>query len=111
MQCRMEAGLRKYITDILIINFSTYKANVIIKNSQLVYEEYIKGMWDMNRYITLLMGEIPRLTDSTEGYGPNGKDYISHVDIPIEVKKAFAELKKEYAGMVRKANPLYASKF
>lgn len=109
MQCRMEAGLRKYMTDILIINFSTYMAKVIVKNSQLVYEEEIKGMWDMDRYITLLMGEIPRLSDNIEGYGPNGKDYISHTDIPIEVEKAFAELKNEYAGMVREANPLYAS--
>lgn len=109
MQCRMEAGLRKYMTDILIINFSTYRAKVIVKNSQLVYEEEIKGMWDMDRYITLLMGEIPRLSDNIEGYGPNGKGYIAHTDIPIEVEKAFAELKKEYAGMVREANPLYAS--
>lgn len=109
MQCRMEAGLRKYMTDILIINFSTYRAKVIVKNSQLVYEEEIKGMWDMDRYITLLMGEIPRLSDNIEGYGPNGKGYIAHTDIPIEVEKAFAELKKEYAGMVRDANPLYAS--
>lgn len=109
MQCRMEAGLRKYMTDILIINFSTYRAKVIVKNSQLVYEENIKGMWDMDRYITLLMGEIPRLSDNIEGYGPNGKGYIAHTDIPIEVEKAFAELKKEYAGMVREANPLYAS--
>lgn len=109
MQYRMEAGLRKYITDTLIINFSTYRANVIVKNSQLVYENDIKGMWDMNRYITLLMGEIPRLSDSIEGYGPNGKDYIAHVDIPIEVETAFMELKKEYTGMVREANPLYAS--
>ena len=59
--------------------------------------------------IDLLMGEIPRLSDSIEGYGPNGKDYIAHVDIPIEVETAFMELKKEYAGMVREANPLYAS--
>lgn len=109
MQYRMEAGLRKYTTDTLIINFSTYRANVIVKNSQLVYENDIKGMWDMNRYITLLMGEIPRLSDSIEGYGPNGKGYIAHVDIPIEVETAFMELKKEYAGMVREANPLYAS--
>lgn len=48
MQYRMEAGLRKYITDTLIINFSTYRANVIVKNAQLVYEEDIKGMWDMD---------------------------------------------------------------
>lgn len=82
---------------------------MIVKDSQLVYEEDIKGMWDMNRYITLLMGEIPRLSDSIEGYGPNGKGFIAHVDIPGEVETAFSELKKEYAGMVREANPLYAS--
>lgn len=109
MQYRMEAGLRKYITDTLIINFSTYRVKVIVKNSQLVYENNIRGMWDMNRYITLLMGEIPRLSDSIEGYGPNGKSFIAHVDIPIEVETAFMELKKEYAGMVREANPLYGS--
>lgn len=109
MQYRMEAGLRKYVTDTLIINFSTYRARVIVKDSQLVYEENIKGMWDMNRYITLLMGEIPRLSDSIEGYGPNGKGFIAHVDIPLEVETAFLELKEEYAGMVREANPLYAS--
>lgn len=49
MQYRMEAGLRKYIADTLIINFSTYRAHVIVKNSQLVYEENIKGMWDMGQ--------------------------------------------------------------
>ena len=109
MQYRMEAGLRKYTIDTLIINYSTYQANVMVKNAQLVYENDIKGMWDMDRYITLLMGEIPRLSDNTEGYGPNGKGYIAHVDIPIEVETAFMELKKVYAGMVREANPLYAS--
>lgn len=109
MQRRMEAGLKKYTTDTLIINFATYKVNVIVENSHLDYQEEVKGMWDMNRYITLLMGEIPRLSDSLQGYGPNGKGYIAHVDIPIEVEKAFAELKKEYAGMIREANPLYAS--
>lgn len=109
MQCRMDAGMRKYVTDTQIINFATYRANVVVKDSQLVYEEEIKGMWDMGRYITLLMGEIPRLSDNTEGYGPNGKGYIAHVDIPAEVEKAFAGLKKGYGGMVRAANPLYAS--
>lgn len=108
MQCRMDAGLRKYITDTLIINFATYKANIIVQDSQLVYEEAIKGMWDMDRYITLLMGEIPRLSDTIDGYGPNGKDYIAHVDIPSKVERAFAELKKTYPGMIREANPLYA---
>lgn len=99
MQYRMEAGLRKYTIDTLIINYSTYRANVMVKNAQLVYENDIKGMWDMDRYITLLMGEIPRLSDSTEGYGPNGKGYIAHVDIPIEVDQPFfSALEKSISG-------------
>lgn len=109
MQHRMEAGLRKYVTDTEIINFSTYKANVIVKNEALTFEKEIWGMWDMEKYITLLMGEIPRLTDDPNGYGPMGMDYIAHVEIPFPVAEAFAELKKTYAGMVREANPLYAS--
>ena len=66
-------------------------------------------MWDMDRYITLLMGEIPRLADNADGYGPRGKGFIAHVDIPNEVEEAFLELKEVYSGMVREANPLYAS--
>ena len=56
------------------------------------------------------MGEIPRLTDDENGYGPKGKGYIAHVDIPDNVEKAFLILKEVYGDKVRKANPLYASK-
>lgn len=110
MQYRMEATLRKYINDdITIINFSSYDAKVVIKDDKLTYENNILGMWNMERYITLLMGEIPRLSDDSNGYGPNGKNFISHVNIPTEVSFAFSELKKEYKEMIREANPKYAS--
>lgn len=110
MQYRMEAGLRKYVSNnIIIINYAVYSAKVIIDNSTLTYEENIWGMWDMNRYISLLMGEIPRLSDDENGYGPKGKDFIAHVDIPLEVRNAFNELYNEYSELVREANPLYAS--
>lgn len=77
---------------------------------RLDYKETIWGMWDMERYISLLLGEIPRLSDDENGYGPKGRDFIAHVEIPEQVKEAFGELCKEYAGLVREANPLYASK-
>lgn len=110
MQHRMEAGLRKYINDdITIVNYAVYSAKVIVKNSELVFEDRILGMWDMDRYITLLMGEIPRLSDNEYGYGPRGKDFIAHVNIPDEVEKAFLELQEIYPNMVREANPLYSS--
>lgn len=110
MQHRMEAGLRKYVpNDVIIINYAVYQANVGIRNGELVYENNIHGMWDIDRYITLLLGEIPRLSDRADGYGPLGKNYIAHVDIPDHVTAAFEELQHTFRGMVREANPLYAS--
>lgn len=111
MQCRMEAGFRKYAPNINIINFASYKAKVIVKDNKLIFEKNdILGMWDMERYISLLMGEIPRLYDNKDGYGPNGTGYIAHVDIPEKVLEAFDYLKNEYADLVRIANSQYASK-
>ncbi len=74
-----------------IINYAAYAAYVEYVNNELIYDTEIHGMWDIDRYVNLLMGEIPRLTDDTN-----------------EVKIAFEELKSVYK--VRKANPLYASK-
>lgn len=54
------------------------------------------------------MGEIPRLTDNAEGYGPNGKKFICHVNIPENVREAFELLKTVYGEETRAANPLYA---
>ena len=111
MQRRMDAGLRKHAEDgIQIINYAVYSAKVAAKNNALEYEEPIRGMWDIERYISLLLGEIPRLGDDENGYGPKGKGFIAHVDIPADVRDAFEVLKCEYAALVREANPLYASK-
>lgn len=110
MQRRMEAGLQKYIDeDIKIINYAVYSAKVITENSKLIYDKAIWGMWDMNRYISLLLGEIPRLSDDENGYGPKGKGFIAHVDVPIEVRDAFNALCNDYSELIREANPLYAS--
>ncbi|MDD3223640.1 MAG: ElyC/SanA/YdcF family protein [Clostridium sp.] len=113
MQRRMDAGFRKYLQDskVEIVNFASYKVRVAVKCEKLVIEPSdIWGMWDINRYISLLMGEVPRLLDDSNGYGPNGKNYIAHVDVPANVLKAFEELKVQYAGLIRAANSLYASK-
>lgn len=46
-------------------------------------------------------GRIPRLTDNAAGYGPKGKNYIAHVEIPTEVRIAFEALKQDYADLIR----------
>jgi hypothetical protein len=111
MQRRMDAGMRKYVSDgMKIINYAAYCARVGSRQDELGYEKPIHGMWSVSRYVNLLMGEIPRLTDDESGYGPNGKNYIAHVDIPEKVQNAFEELKTVFGGNTREANPLYASK-
>ena len=49
-------------------------------------------LWSMNRFVSLLVGEIPRLRDDENGYGPRGKDFIAHVDIPQPVEEAWQRL-------------------
>ncbi|KIW65323.1 hypothetical protein PV04_07593 [Phialophora macrospora] len=52
------------------------------------------ALWDNRRFFDLLMGEIPRLRDDENGYGPRGRNFIVHVDIPEEVEIAWARLQK-----------------
>lgn len=89
MQLRMCATLRKYRPDLRIINFASYKAQI---TPDLAFSDSIPGMWPIDRFTSLLLGEIKRLADTPEGYGPRGRDFITHVDIPKEVKEAYEDL-------------------
>jgi hypothetical protein len=42
--------------------------------------------------VALLLGEVPRLRDDAEGYGPRGRGFQAHVDVPAEVEAAYAAL-------------------
>lgn len=103
MQRRMGATLRKYAPHMQCIHFAAYQAHL---NRELQYDNCIKGMWDRERFITLLLGEIARLRDDAQGYGPRGKNFIAHEDIPPQVEEAFRLVQSRYA--VRDANPLFA---
>lgn len=109
MQYCMETTLRKYLSkDTVVINYVAYRAYLNYQD-KLTYATKIHGMWDVDRYINLLLGEIPRLTDNEQGYGPNGKNFLAHVDIPNRVVAAFEALKPIYGNHIRKANPKYSS--
>ncbi|MBR4821480.1 YdcF family protein [bacterium] len=89
MQLRMCATLRKYRPDLRIINFASYKARI---TPDLTFAGSIPGMWPIDRFVSLLLGEIRRLTDNADGYGPKGRDFISHIDIPKKVEEAYEDL-------------------
>lgn len=107
MQLRMAAGLRRHRPDAHIISYAAYEARAAVRRGQLAFQEDIPGMWPMDRYLSLLLGEIPRLTDDENGYGPRGKGFIAHVDIPPEISDAFALLSGPFGGQIRRADPRF----
>ncbi|MGQ2375728.1 YdcF family protein [Companilactobacillus zhachilii] len=110
MQKRMAACLAKYIDSKKeIINFATYQNELTISHNQLTFTREVPGMWTPERYMKLLMGEIPRLTDDKNGYGPHGKNYISHVDIPQDIHSAYNLLAEKYPQINRPSNSQFFS--
>lgn len=110
MMRRMVAGLRFHRPDAAVLAYATYAARVVADSGSLSYEDEPLGMWGIERYRTLLMGEVPRLRDDASGYGPKGAGWIAHVDIPRDVEDAFTRLRAAHPEAVRVANPAYASR-
>lgn len=110
MMRRMSATLKKFAPEKTIIDYATYKAPVTATRDKLEFKEEIPYMWTMKHYVSLLLGEIPRLRDDKNGYGPLGKNFIVHVEIPTEVMSAFDYLQDKYPELVRSANPKFATK-
>ncbi|MFJ2973942.1 ElyC/SanA/YdcF family protein [Kluyvera sp. NPDC087067] len=53
------------------------------------WRQPVEGLWPIARYLALIVGELPRLRDNAQGYGPLGKGFIAHVDIPDEIEAAW----------------------
>lgn len=110
MQRRMAATLRNHLTtDHTLINYASYQVTVSQKAGTLQFDQTLPGMWTMERYISLLLGEIPRLRNDQNGYGPNGKNYLTAVTIPTEVETAFTTLQAAFPQLVRKADVKFKS--
>ncbi len=103
MQRRMHETMRRaWGKGVRLLSYAAYRAEVIVRSGAPAFAtQDIDGLWAMPRYISLLMGEIPRLRDDEGGYGPRGKGYIAHVDIPADVEAAFSRLLAGGAGAVR----------
>jgi uncharacterized SAM-binding protein YcdF (DUF218 family) len=93
MQLRTYASFLKYTDNrkVKIINYSPFIP--VIDNNLKLTNTDINGIWGELRYLELIMGEIPRLRDDNNGYGPCGKNYIAHVDMPKEIEAHYNTLK------------------
>lgn len=52
-----------------------------------------QSLWSLPRFMSLLLGEIPRLRNAPGGYGPQGAGFIAEVDIPAEIEATYARLR------------------
>lgn len=64
-------------------------------NEGVEFSESHTGLWPVDRYLSLVMGELPRLYDDANGYGPAGRDYIAHVEFPEAVMAAWKQLQQD----------------
>ena len=108
MERRMIAEAEKEMPGVRVAGFATYDVRVVVRDGRLAYEDTPLGMWAPERYLSLLMGEIPRLTDDENGYGPRGAGYLAHADVPDEVHDAWERLRRAFPDSVRVANPRFA---
>lgn len=118
MQRRPGAVVRHQEPQVRIVNYAAHRTRVVVRATaggqpaspdsvldSLIYADEPSGMWDIDRYLTLLMGEIPRLTDAPGGYGPHGANLIARADIPENVTAAFDALKHEFPTHIKNRRP------
>lgn len=93
MQLRTHASFKMHINNekVKLINYAPFIPEV---NGDLkLLNKDIDGIWEEKRFLELIMGEIPRLKDDINGYGPCGKNFIAHVEVPSEIEEYYNRLK------------------
>jgi uncharacterized SAM-binding protein YcdF (DUF218 family) len=106
MQQRMDAGFRRHAGPrTTIVNYASHQTTVTAVGDRLRYDDPPDGMWEVEHYVSLLLGEVLRLTDDADGYGPSGRGYIAHVDVPPRVLDARRHLLRTSSFASRVADP------
>lgn len=77
------------------LSYSEIPPELINTPDGLAFLSPKEGMWPVDRYLSLILGEVPRLRDDAKGYGPAGRDFIVHVDFPPSVEQAWQVLQAD----------------
>jgi hypothetical protein len=114
MSLRTVASFEKAYEDLPAAERPTFKACPVfvpetrMRSGQLEYaviEEHSlrnelrlrrDDLWEKQRFCELLVGEVTRLNDDENGYGPKGKGFIGHVDVPEGVVEAAKRVKEAF---------------
>lgn len=77
------------------LSFPGFVPELTAQGGGVDFEPTAEGLWSVDRYLSLITGELPRLRDDETGYGPRGRDFIAHVDIPQTVEDAWLHLQHD----------------
>ncbi len=96
MQRRTDATFRHIWRDrphVRFLNWPTFRPRVAMVEGELRFPAGpIAGLWTMERFLSLVLGEIPRLRNDASGYGPRGRGFIAEVTVPASVEAAYSRL-------------------
>ena len=96
MQRRTDASFRQAWADTAcptILNWPVQVPRLGYRNDRIDYLQSPNSRkWTPERFLSLLTGEIQRLTDDENGYGPRGRGFLPHVDIPEDVEAAWRHI-------------------
>ena len=104
LQRRSQASFEKVFQDeaVQFISYASFVPYLIPEGDKLAFKEKVaEEFCDLDRFISLVMGEIPRLQNDENGYGPKGKNFIIPVEIPETVLQAYRQLLPVYGNYVR----------
>jgi uncharacterized SAM-binding protein YcdF (DUF218 family) len=77
------------------LSYPGFTPELINTSDGLTFLPPADGLWPVERYLSLILGEMPRLRDDAQGYGPNGRDFIVHVDLPGDIESAWRTLEAD----------------
>jgi uncharacterized SAM-binding protein YcdF (DUF218 family) len=96
MQIRTIASFQKAYEDRGVMEFFSVPPFVPVVTTKGI-EGGKYRTWTMERFVELVLGEIPRLS----AYGPSGSGFIAHVDVPGDVVDAWSRLREAFPEQVR----------
>lgn len=110
MQRRMAAVFRRRLGDAATLtSYAAYRTEVVARDGTLQFAERPVGMWSVDEYARMLLGEVARLTDDEAGYGPRGRGFIAHVEVPDAVRRAADALIVGCGATAREADGRWAT--
>jgi uncharacterized SAM-binding protein YcdF (DUF218 family) len=105
---RRQAREREAFARTKVVCWAAYQAKLEWRDGRLGWRRAPRGIWPVDMYVELLSGEVARLTDDEAGYGPCGRDFLEHVDVPDEVREAAETLREALGTSGRPPDGRYA---